>query len=206
MQLDGDAEEAGAALVLADRDQGVPERRVQQERHGGDGEREAGENEKIERSGIAENVDRGKAEMERLAREATQPVVAAGKRAPPEGDVVEHLAEGDRDHGEIDAAAMHDERAEDRAGDPAQKHPQKERQRRARGEVFQRQARAIGAEPEIGGMAERQNAGEAQQEVERHGGQAQHQHARAERGVAAEHTASSKAPAAERPRSRTSTH
>ena len=53
-------------------------------------------------------------------------------------------------------------------------------------EIVQRQARAIGAEAEIGGVAEAQHAGEAEQQVEPHRGQAEHQHAAGERGVAAE--------------------
>ena len=64
-----------------------------------------------------------KAEIERLAREAAQPVIAAGQVAPLVGDVVAHLAEGDRHHREIDAAAAHHQRAEQRAGDAAQQVP-----------------------------------------------------------------------------------
>ena len=67
-----------------------------------------------------------------MSGEAAQPVIAAGERAPLEGDVIEDLAEGDRHHREIDAAAMDDERAQDRAGEPAQERSADERQRRAR--------------------------------------------------------------------------
>ena len=52
--------------------------------------------------------------------------------------------------------------------------------------IFQDQAGAVGAEPEIGGVAEAQHAGEAQQQVEAHRGQREHQHAAGDRGVAAE--------------------
>src|SRR5258708_11155188 len=41
------------------------------------------------------------------------------QRAPLKGDVVKHLAEGDRHHGEIDAAPSHDQRAEDGAAKTA---------------------------------------------------------------------------------------
>ena len=45
-----------------------------------------------------------------------QAVVAAGEVAPLEGDEIEHLAEGDRAHGEIDAAQARDQRADYRGG------------------------------------------------------------------------------------------
>src|SRR5262249_23639306 len=51
---------------------------------------------------------------------------------------------------------------------------------------LQRQTGAIRREAEIGRMAERQNAGEAKQEVDRHGGKREHKHPGAERRIAAE--------------------
>ena len=126
------------------------------------------------------------AEIERLTREAAQAVVAAGQRAPLKGDVVEHLAERDRHHGEIDAAPPHDQGAEDGAAEAAQQHSQHQRQRRARRQEFQRQSGAIGAEAEIGGVTERQHAGKSKQEIQRHRRQPEHQHAGGERGIAAE--------------------
>ncbi len=57
---------------------------------------------------------------------------------------------------------------------------------RARDEIFDGQARAVDAEAEIGGMAERQNAGVAEQEIERHRGQRHDEDARAELGIAAD--------------------
>ena len=53
-------------------------------------------------------------------------------------------------------------------------------------EIAQRQTGAVGAQPEIGGMAEAQHAGEPQQQVQPHRGQAEHQHAPGERRIAAE--------------------
>ncbi len=91
------------------------ERRMKRH-HCGD-EREAEQHEKVEGIGVRQDVDGEQAEIEGLARKAAQAVIAAGQRAPLEGDVVEHLAEGDGDHGEIDAAPAHDERAQERAGD-----------------------------------------------------------------------------------------
>ena len=60
---------------------------------------------------------------------------------------------------------------------PPSSDPGEDGQRRAGGEVFQRQAGAIRAQPEIGGMAEAHDAGEAEQQVERHRGKAEDQDA-----------------------------
>ena len=116
-----------------------------------------------------------------------KPVVAAGHRAPLECDVVKHLAEGDRHHGEIDAAPPHDQRAENRAG---RRRRAACRATSASGVLGARNLSvkpgAVGAKPEICGMAERQHAGKAEQEIQRHRRQPEHQHAGGERGVAAE--------------------
>src|SRR6202047_3992961 len=77
--LDGNAEEAGAAFVLADRDHGAAERRAQDEPHGADGKREAEQDEVIEVVSTGENVELEQAEIDRLAGEAAQSVVAAGQ-------------------------------------------------------------------------------------------------------------------------------
>ena len=104
----------------------------------------------------------------------SQAVIAARHVIPAEGDEVEHLAEGDRHHGEIDAAQANDQRADNarrRACRPA---------RRSEGPGSCSapdsgwSAGAIGAEPEIGGVAERQNAGIAEQKIQRHRGKAEH--------------------------------
>src|SRR5207248_4537795 len=109
MALHGNAEEAGAALVLADRDHGAAERRAQDETHDADGQRKAKQHEIVEAVGAGENVELEGAEIDRLAREAAQAIVAAGQRTPLERDVIEHLPERDRHHREIDAAPPYDE-------------------------------------------------------------------------------------------------
>src|SRR6185312_5387992 len=104
MQLDRDAKEARPSLVLADGEEGAAEGRAQQEGHGGGGDGEAQQDEIVEGDAVAQDIDGSETQMQRLTREAAQPVIAAGQRAPLEGDVVENLAESDRHHGEIDAA------------------------------------------------------------------------------------------------------
>ncbi len=106
------------------------------------------------------------------------------RSVPAEGDEIEDLAEGDRHHGEIDAAPPRDERAERRAGDDAEQHAEGDGEWRAGRQQLQRQPGAVGAEAEIGGMAEGQYAGEAEEEIERHGAEAEYKHAGAERLVA----------------------
>ena len=76
----------------------------------------------VESAVVVQDVDVERAEIQRLALEAAQAVVAAGHRAPLERDVIKHLAEGDRHHGEIDAAAAHQQHAKQRADDAAEEH------------------------------------------------------------------------------------
>src|ERR1700686_1333146 len=102
--------------------------------------------------------------MERLAREIAQAIVAAGERAPLESDVVEHLPEGDRHHGEIDAAPADHQRTEHRAGETAKPRAGKQSERRAVPSDLQHQAAAIGTETEPGGVTEGKHPGEAEEE------------------------------------------
>src|SRR6185437_2137379 len=120
MPLDRNAEKARATLVLADRDHGAAEGRAQDEAHRADRERKAEQHEVVEGEVVVEDVELEEAEIERLAMEAAQAVVAAGQRAPLEGDVVEHLAECDRHHGEIDATPAHQQQSEDGTAKPAE--------------------------------------------------------------------------------------
>src|ERR1700755_1859265 len=77
MALDGNAEEARTPLVLADGNERVPERRAQNEGHDADDDGEADQHEIVERDVVVQQVDLEGAEIERLAREAAQTVVAA---------------------------------------------------------------------------------------------------------------------------------
>src|ERR1700689_167461 len=92
-------------------------------------------------------------------------VVTAGDRTPLKGDEIEHLAEGDRAHGEINAPQPGDNRTDDRRLDRADHDAIQDGERRARLQVFYGHCGAIGAEAEIGGMAEGQDAGEAQEKI-----------------------------------------
>src|SRR6476659_8130979 len=125
-----------------------------------------------------QNVDFGETEIQGLPGPADKSIVAAGHCVPAKRNEIESLTEGDRHHGEIDAAQANDQRADKRAN--------KDAEARARDEIFQRHAGAIGAEAEIGGMAEGEHAGIAEQEVQRHRRKAENDDTRAEFGVAAD--------------------
>ena len=169
MTIDRNAEEARAPLVLADRQQRAAERRAQQERHDANCNGEDREGEVIERLVVVENIERGKAEMQRLTVPGRQAIVTAGEIAPLEGDEIEHLAEGDGAHGEIDPAQANDQRPDDRRSRGAEHDAESHRQRRAFVDVLHDHGGAVGAKTEISGMAERQHAGVAKQEIQRHG-------------------------------------
>ena len=57
--------------------------------------------------GVVEVVRVGQVEPEQLARHALQAVLTAGHRPPLVGDVVDHLRERERHHGEVDSGAAY---------------------------------------------------------------------------------------------------
>src|ERR1700722_3668558 len=183
--VDRNAEKARTALVLADRQQRAAERRAQQERHGGCRNREGRQHEIIERLVAVEDIESGKAEIKRLAMPGADAVVAAGEREPLKGDEKKHLPESNGAHGEIDAAQPHDHRADDGGSDGAEHDAGEHADRRRGYQIFDGQGGAVGTQPEIGGVAERQHAGIAKQEIERHGGERVDHHAGAELDIAA---------------------
>ena len=101
-----------------------------------------------------------------LRPEAQNAVVAAGHRDPLERDRPDDLREGQRQHREIDAGQLYREEAENRGAEAAQQRTEQQagdhRQARHLGE----EGDAIGAEPEIGGVAERGEAADRHQEMQ----------------------------------------
>src|SRR5262249_8459676 len=110
--LDRNTQETGATFVLADRDHGTAEWRSQNESHRANSDRKTKQNEVIEVVGVRQDVDLEEPKMERLARESTQAVIAAGERAPLKCNIIKHLTESDGDHREIDAASAYDQRTQ----------------------------------------------------------------------------------------------
>ena len=98
--------------------------------------------------------------------DADQPVVAAGEVVPLEDDGVDDLGERQREHGQVDAGQAHAEPAEQQRA--SQRHHRRHRERHAHrhGEMLDGEPGAIGAEPEIGGVAERHHAARAHDEVQ----------------------------------------
>src|ERR1019366_9297296 len=86
MPLHGNAEEAGAALIFADRDHGAAERRAQNESHRADRQSEAEQHEEVEVLLFGEDVEFEEAKIDWLAREAAQAIVAPRQRTPLERD------------------------------------------------------------------------------------------------------------------------
>ena len=111
-------------------------------------------------------------------------VVAAGQRIPPVGETPHALSERERDHQEIDAGRADREQAEERRQRRAE-HNARARPRarnRAQAELVARgQDRGeIRAHAEIGGLAERRQAGVAEQDIQAHHQDGENQRARDE--------------------------
>src|SRR6266536_3036273 len=135
--------------------------------------------------------------------DAAQPVVAARPVGQVEGDEVEELGEGQRQHGEVDAAALQAEEADDRAAGGGEEQARPEpRPQRAHLQLGERDAGAVGAEAVVGGVPEGEQARVAVEQVEAEGEEAEegehragpHPHGeRADRGPAA-HSSSPASP------------
>jgi hypothetical protein len=113
-------------------------------------------------------MDRGEAEVERGGRHAGQSVLAARiGRQRIEFDEVEHLCDRHGDHGEIDAGASERDQPHDVTDHAGRDHADHYRGRHIR-EVQNREqvGRDHAASAEEGGLAEREQAGEAEQDVE----------------------------------------
>ncbi len=121
------------------------------------------------------DADRKPVEMRRARRPAFRPdaedaVVAAGHRDPLERDRPDDLREGQRQHREIDAGQLNREEAEHRRAEPARAAGRAKAtdDHRQAGELGE-ECDAIGAEPEIGGMAERGEPADRHQEMQARG-------------------------------------
>ena len=163
--VDGNADRGGAQRVVADRAQRQAERRMhdpprqqeQQEQHG----------ERVEEADLAEHVECEQAE-DRLHLDALQPVGTAGDVRKALRQRLQQQRDSQRHHqpGEIDAPDHQEagEKAEHRGG----KARDDQRQHRFADDAVQRQQPGrIGADPEERGMAERNDAGVAEDQIER---------------------------------------
>jgi hypothetical protein len=112
-------------------------------------------------------------------RHAGKPVLPAGVgRQRGEFEEVAHLRESERDHGKIDADAAHGEPADDHTENPGRDRADGERQPDAAENVVHQQVgrdETAGAEERR--LAERQQPGDSEQQVEAQSEQADVQHA-----------------------------
>src|SRR6266849_2241584 len=117
-------------------------------------------------------------------RNAAQSVVAARQVGQVKGDEVQELGEGEREHGEVNAAAPQTKEADDHAAQDGEQRPRGESEpERAQLELGERDARAVGAEAVVGGVAEGQEPRVAEEEIEAQREEAEDQHLRGERLV-----------------------
>ncbi len=105
--------------------------------------------------------------------DAEQAVVAAGDRAPLECHRPDDLGEGERQHRQIDAGKADAEPAEQAADKRGGERRREETGRHRRRLVFDQQGGRVGAETEIGGMAEGCHTAGSHDEMQRGGEQRQ---------------------------------
>jgi hypothetical protein len=101
--------------------------------------------------------------------DAEDAIVAAGHLDPLEGDGPDDLRKGERQHREIDAAQPHAEPAEHQCAQAAKEWPGEQRRFHRQPQMLRRQCGAVGAQPEIGGVAEGGEAADRHQDMKRHG-------------------------------------
>ena len=97
---------------------------------------------------------------------SNQAIVAAGYFSPLKGDGPDDLRKGERQHREIDARQPHAEPAEDKGSEDSEQRSGHEPGRHRQVELLQRQSRAVSAQAEIGGMAERDQAAGADKQMQ----------------------------------------
>ncbi len=164
--------------IIANRPQHKTDRRAHDTHRDHDADEIPERQEHVERR-IAVETEGGEAEIERRGRHAREPVLAARElRERVELDEIEHLGDRHRDHGEIDADTPERDQAHQIADGGGRDHadeqgPDDVRKARDRQQIGG--DHAAGAEK--GGLAERQQAGKAEQDVEAEAEQAPNQDA-----------------------------
>lgn len=103
-----------------------------------------------------------------------------------EADEKEHLTEGDGHQGEIYAAAMRDKQRDDGAEDRRRQHASQQTQPEVLYQIELREAESVGADAEIGAVAERRQPPVAEQHVVAQRIDAENQHLDAEIGIQAD--------------------
>ena len=156
-----------AQRIVADRAEDRADRRAHDPQRDHDADEIAQREKLVERPAGGE-MNGGEAEIEARRRNAGQAVLAAGPvRQRIELDEKEHLGDRHRDHGEIDAGAPQrdqpDQIADGGGGDHADHQRQEDVGKSGAGEQIGRDETAGAVERRL---AERQQSGEAEQDVE----------------------------------------
>src|SRR5262245_21506365 len=170
------ADKLGAHLVVADRLQRLAERRAHDEPHRRDGDDEHDEHVVV----VLEREERGlvgggrEQSPEQRRRRDPQAVGAAADPEELEREAPQHLRQREREDGEEDLRVPHAHRAHDDADVQRRRDAAEEIQlHRLHAEVLEQQRRDVGAGAEERGMAEGQEPGVAEQQVERERGDAE---------------------------------
>ena len=151
------ADEGRAQLVLLDRAQHAAERRMHEPPQRDEHEREQRERE-IEHRFVAAQQRSGRADVE-------QAVLAAGDRMPLHRHEPEHLAEGDGQQRVVDAAAVRDERGDQRTGERRRHHRPEQAERDAGVDAQLQQSVGVGADAEVSAVTERWQPAMPEQQV-----------------------------------------
>ena len=159
------AERPHARLALADAHERLPERRAHDRAQDDEGQKECDEREIVEGDALAERP--GKAQLG--AWHARDAVVALGQRHPAMRQAPHDHAEGQRDHQKVDAGRPQGDEPEERRHRRRQQDADHERDPEGRAVSRRQDAHAVGPEPQIGGVAQRGEAGVAEDDVEAHG-------------------------------------
>ena len=103
------------------------------------------------------------------ARHARDPVVALGQRHPAEGESPDDHAERERDHQEVSAGGADGDETKDGGGHGGGHDTDDEADQESRLTLGGEDGDGVRGHAEVGGVAERGQAGEAEEHVEAHG-------------------------------------
>ena len=175
-RIDGDeaarrrnAERAGAQPVFAQ----SPQRKAERRLHDPPRQRERREQHRqtVER-GVALAGEADRKQMEYRREFEVQSVGAAGRPGIAIGEFAEHQADAERHHQARQIGAAQHERRGREAEEASHEAGENEPDERIADATARQNRRAIGADSEKRGMAERENAGIAEDQIERHREQA----------------------------------
>src|SRR5215471_11666437 len=166
------ADELRTLRVLADRGEHAPERRAHDapEEPEADGDHEHREEvEVVGRAVAADQRQRPDPAVDRAeigVGDLRHALLAARHLVPLEADGPDDLREGERQHREVDAGQAHAEEAEHQRGEPGHDGGRGQRDHERRAHLLHEDAGGVGADAEVRGVAEGDEARVSHEEVE----------------------------------------